>query len=54
MLIPAGERDEIDWDTANRLATENRDFLDCVNLFMHLYQPGEARLAHWYVPETED
>jgi len=28
VLIPAHERDEIDWDMANRLATENRDFLE--------------------------
>lgn len=27
VLIPARERDEIDWDMANRLAMENRDFL---------------------------
>jgi hypothetical protein len=54
VLIPARERDELDWDMANRLATENGDFLDYVNLFMQLYQPGEARLADWYVPETED
>lgn len=26
VLIPARERDEIDWDVANRLATENRIF----------------------------
>lgn len=26
VLIPARERDAIDWDMANRLATENRDF----------------------------
>jgi hypothetical protein len=26
VLIPSRERDEIDWDMVNRLATENRDF----------------------------
>lgn len=54
VLIPARERDEIDWDMANRLATENRDFLDYVKLVKQFYQTGEARLADWDVPETRD
>lgn len=52
VLIPARERDEIDWDMANRLATENRDFLDYVKLVKQFYQTGEARLADWDVPEA--
>jgi hypothetical protein len=51
VLIPARERDEIDWDMANRLATENRDFLEYVKLVKQFYQTGEARLADWDVPE---
>lgn len=47
VLIPARERDEIDWDMANRLATENRDFLDYVKLVKQFYQIGEARSADW-------
>ena len=54
VLIPARERDEIDWDMANRLATENRDFLEYVKLVKQFYQTGEARLADWDVPEMED
>jgi hypothetical protein len=54
VLIPARERDEIDWDMANRLATENRDFLEYVKLVKQFYQTGEARLADWNVPETMD
>lgn len=54
VLIPARERDEIDWDMANRLATENRDFLEYVKLMKQFYQTGEARLADWDVPETTD
>lgn len=54
VLIPARERDEIDWDMANRLATENRDFLDYVKLVKQFYQTGEARVADWDVPETTD
>ncbi len=54
VLIPARERDEIDWDMANRLATENRDFLDYLKLVKQFYQTGEARVADWDVPETTD
>jgi hypothetical protein len=54
VLIPAREKDEIDWGMANRLATENRDFLDYVKLVRQFYQPGEARLADWDIPEMSD
>lgn len=54
VLIPARERDEIDWDMANRLATENRDFLNYVKLVKQFYQTGEARSKDWDVPEEKD
>jgi hypothetical protein len=54
VLIPAREKDEIDWGMANRLATENRDFLDYVKLVSQFYQTGEARLADWDIPEMSD
>lgn len=54
VLIPARERDEIDWDMANRLATENRDFLEFVKLVKQFYQTGEARSTDWDVPEAEE
>lgn len=53
ILIPARERFEIDWDTANRLATENKDFLEYVKLVKQFYQVGEARLSDWDVPKVE-
>ena len=54
VLVPARERDEIDWDMANRLATENRDFLEYVKLVKQFYQTGEARPADWDVPRLDD
>ena len=36
---------------ANRLSTENRDFLEYVKLVKQFYQTGEARPADWYVPD---
>ena len=52
VLIPARERDEIDWDMANRLATENKDFLEYVKLVKQFYQTGEARSADWDAMEA--
>jgi hypothetical protein len=52
VLIPARERDGIDWNMANRLATENRDFLEYVKLVRQFYQTGEARLTDWDVLEA--
>lgn len=54
VLIPAKERTEIDWDTANRLATENKDFLEYVKLVKQFYQTGEARLADWDAPKEAE
>lgn len=54
VLIPAHERDEIDWDMVNRLATENRDFLEYVKLVKQFYQTGEARLTDWDIWEAAD
>lgn len=54
VLIPAREKDEIDWDMANRLATENRDFLEYLKLVKQFYQTGEARQADWDIPEMKD
>jgi hypothetical protein len=54
VLIPAREKAEIDWDTANRLATENKDFLEYVKLVKQFYQTGEARPADWDVPREAE
>ena len=48
ILIPAKERNEIDWDTANRLTQENKDFLDYIELISQFYQTkGKIRQSDW-------
>lgn len=47
IMIPAQERTEIDWDTANRLAQENKDFLEYIKLVRQFYQTGEIRGSDW-------
>jgi len=54
VLIPARERDEIDWDMVNRLAIESRDFLEYIKLVKQFYQTGEARFSDWDVPDFGD
>jgi hypothetical protein len=50
VLIPARERVRIDWDTCNRLAEENRDFVEYVKLVRKFYQTGETTHKDWDLP----
>lgn len=54
IIIPAKERSEIDWDTANRLAQENKDFLEYIKLIRQFYQTGEIRHSDWDVNLYQD
>lgn len=47
ILIPAEERNEVDWNVANRIAEENKDFLKYIKLIRQFYQTGEIRPADW-------
>ena len=47
VLLPARQRAGIDWDSVNRLAMENKDFLDYIKLVKQFYQTGEARTSDW-------
>ncbi|MGB2166959.1 MAG: COG2958 family protein [Candidatus Puniceispirillales bacterium] len=47
IIIPAKERHDVDWDTANRLTEENKDFLKYIKLIRQFYQTGEMRSHDW-------
>lgn len=47
IMIPAKERMEVDWNTANRLLEENKDFLNYIKLIRQFYQTGEIRQSDW-------
>ena len=47
IIIPAQERNEVDWDTASRLTAENKDFHKYIKLIRQFYQTGEIRPADW-------
>lgn len=47
ILIPAKEKPDIDWNTANRLATENSDFVDFIEAVKHFYQTGKVKQSDW-------
>lgn len=47
IMIPAKERNEIDWDITNRLTEENKDFLEYIKLIRQFYQTGELRHSDW-------
>lgn len=54
ILLPARERAGIDWNSANRLATENKDFMNYVKLIKQFYQTGEVKKFDWDILESED
>lgn len=47
ILIPARERQEIDWANCNRLASENTDFQKVINLLWQFHRTGDARPNEW-------
>ena len=47
IIIPAKERNDIDWNNANRLAQENTDFLEYIKLIKEFYQTGNIRTNDW-------
>lgn len=49
ILIPATERIDVDWDTANRIAEENSDFVEFVRLVRQFHQTGDLRSHDWTV-----
>lgn len=51
VLIPARERTEIDWDAANRLIEENRDFKDFIEEVTCFYQTGKTKPSDWDIVE---
>ena len=47
IVIPARECAEVDWDNCNRLAAENKDFLEVVRLVRQFHQTGDPRARDW-------
>lgn len=47
IIIPARERTDVDWDNCNRLAEENRDFLEVVRFVRQFHQTGDPRARDW-------
>lgn len=47
ILIPAKEKSDVDWNTANRLTKENKDFVDFVKNVRQFYQTGDIKLSDW-------
>lgn len=48
ILIPAREKQEIDWANCNRLASENSDFQKVINLLWQFHRTGDARPSEWH------
>lgn len=47
MILPARSRPDVDWESTNRLLTENEDFRDYIELVSTYYQTGIIRAKDW-------
>ena len=54
IMIPAKESPEIDWNTANRLAEESKDFLKYIKSVRKFYQTSEVSQSDWDAKPTTD
>ncbi len=52
VLIPARERPYVDWVAANRLAKENKDFMDFTNLVFAYFTTKSINKKYWDIPES--
>lgn len=50
ILIPAKEKNAVDWDICNRLVEENSDFRAFVELVRHFHQTGDLERYDWSIP----
>ena len=49
-MIPAREREEVDWASANRIAVENADFRDYLQNVLNYLQTGALMDRLWNEP----
>lgn len=52
ILIPAPEKNSLDWDMINRIVNENQDFKDFINLITEFYQTGKIKERDWDIPQN--
>ena len=55
ILIPAKEKNDVDWNTINRLVEENPDFEEYIIAVSEIYQTNKLKESNWDKPiEYED
>jgi uncharacterized protein len=47
MILPARSRPDVDWESTNRILSENEDFREYVELVSTYYQTGRLRSKDW-------
>ena len=53
LVIPAREKNEVDWTSANHLAEENANFTDYIKLVRNFYKTDEINPTQWDAPILE-
>ena len=51
ILIPAPEKQALDWDMIDRIVKENSDFKEFISLITEFYQTGKLKERDWDIPE---
>lgn len=51
ILIPAKERNQLDWNMIDRIVKENPDFKEFINLITEFYQTGKIKIRDWDIPK---
>lgn len=49
IMLPCSEEKNIDWNTANRIAKENKDFLEYIRCIGEFYKIGRIKKEDWLV-----
>lgn len=52
ILIPAIEKKELDWDMIDRIAKENPDFKEFINLITEFYQTAKLKERDWNIVKS--
>lgn len=55
VIIPAKEKEHVDWESVNRLADENKDFEEYLELINTFYKTNRIKTKDWdHQPENNN
>ena len=49
ILIPARQREQVDWETVNRIVAQNKDFAHFIEQVANYYKTGRTNHREWLI-----